>query len=75
MPWTDGSSVIVESIDLSPAGSLLATCSFYGQVRICESRYPPKFPLALILLTFREIHYHFLTAADSSSLFSFSFRL
>jgi len=46
-PWTDGSSILVYSIDLSPAGSLLATGSADGQVRICKSRYPPKFPLAL----------------------------
>jgi len=46
-PWTDGSSVLVNSIDLSPAGSLLATGSDQGQVRICRSRYPVEFSLAL----------------------------
>ena len=46
-PWTDGYFVLVYSTDFSPAGSLLATDSFDSQVRICKSRYPPGFPLAL----------------------------
>jgi len=46
-PWTDGSSVLVNSIDLSPTGSLLATGSADGLVRICRSRYPVEFSLAL----------------------------
>ena len=46
-PWTDGSSVPVISIDLSPTGSLLATGSWDRQVRICRSRYPLEFSLAL----------------------------
>jgi len=47
-PWTESSSVQpVWSIDLSPAGSLLATSSIDGQVRICKSRYPPELSLAL----------------------------
>jgi len=46
-PWTENSSVqLVWSIDLSPAGSLLAASSIDGQVRICKSRYPPEFSLA-----------------------------
>ena len=46
-PWTDGSSVLVISIDLSPAGSLLATGSYDRQVRICRSRYSLEFSLTL----------------------------
>ena len=46
-PWTDGSSVLVNSIDLSPTGSLLATGSDDGDVRICRSRYPLESSLAL----------------------------
>jgi len=46
-PWTDGSSVLVYSTDFSPAGSLFATGSYDSQVRICKSRYPPEFSLAL----------------------------
>jgi len=46
-PWTDSSSVLVNSIDLSPAGSLLATGSGDDRVRICKSRYPLEFSLAL----------------------------
>jgi len=78
--WTDGSSVLVYSTDLSPTGSLLATGSFDCQVRICKSRYPPEFSLALtcwFFVCFREIHYRFLTAVyfahKLSSPFSFSF--
>jgi len=47
-PWTDGSPVLVLSIDFSPAGNLLATGSADRQVRICESRYSPEFSLASI---------------------------
>ena len=46
-PWTDGSSVLVSSIDLSPTGSLLATGSWDCQVRICRSRYSSEFSLTL----------------------------
>ena len=46
-PWTDGSSVLVKSIDLSPTGSLLATGSWDHQVRICRSRYSLEFSLTL----------------------------
>ena len=46
-PWTDGSSVLVKSIDLSPTGSLLATGSYDDQVRICRSRYSLEFSLVL----------------------------
>ena len=48
VPWTHSSSVLVRSIDLSPAGSLLATGSFDGQARICKHRYSPEFALASI---------------------------
>ena len=41
-------SVLVRSIDLSPAGSLLATGSDDQRVRICKSRYSPQFALASI---------------------------
>ena len=47
-PWTDGSSVLVDSTDLSPAGSLLATASGDYRVRVCKSRYLPEFSLTLI---------------------------
>ena len=46
--WTDSSSVLVESIDLSSAGGLLATGSWDGRVRICKYRYSPEFALASI---------------------------
>ena len=46
-PWTDGSSILVCSIDLSPTGSLLATGSWNRQVRICRSRYSLEFSLTL----------------------------
>ena len=46
-PWTDGSSVLVNSIDLGPTGSLLATGSWDCQVRICRSRYSLEFSLTL----------------------------
>ena len=68
-PWTDGSSVLVVSIDLSPTGSLFATGSYYDQVRICRSRYSLEFSLTLtcrFFVGFREIHYRFLTAVDSA---------
>ena len=55
-PQTDSSSVLVRSVDFSPAGSLFATGSDDGQARICESRYSPESPLALIC-RFREIHH------------------
>jgi len=47
-PWTDSFSVLVNSVDLSPAGNLLATGSHDGQTRICKYRYPPEFALASI---------------------------
>ena len=47
-PWTDSSSVLVRSIDLSPAGSLLATGSWDRRVRICRSRYSLESSLASI---------------------------
>ena len=47
-PWTDISSVLVWSTDLSPAGNLLATGSADEQVRICKFRYSPESPLAFI---------------------------
>ena len=64
-PWTDSSSVLVISIDLSPAGSVLATGSGDWQARICKSRHSPEFPLALIcclVVCFRELHHCFLAA-------------
>ena len=48
VPWTHSSSVLVRSIDLSPAGSLLANSSHDNQVHICKYRYSPEFPLASI---------------------------
>ena len=80
-PWTEISSVLVYSADLSPTGGLLATCSNDYRVRICKFRYSPESPLALIQVAdsfcFREIHCHFLTAVDPvynlSFLLSFSF--
>jgi len=48
VPWTDSSPVLVYSIDLSPAGCLLATSSYDDQVRICKYRYSPEFALASI---------------------------
>ena len=68
-PWTDGSSVLVISIDLSPTGSLLATGSRDRQVHICKSRYSLESSLTLtcrFFVGFREIHRHFLTAVDSA---------
>jgi len=47
-PWTDSPPVLVDSTDLSPAGSLLATGSADRQVRICKSHYSPEFSLALV---------------------------
>ena len=46
--WTDGSFPLVRSIDLSPAGGLLATSASDGRVRVCKSRYSPEFPSASI---------------------------
>ena len=79
-PWTEISSVLVYSADLSPTGGLLATCSNDYRVRICKFRYSPESPLALIQVAdsfcFREIHCHFLTAGDpvyNLSAYSLSF--
>jgi hypothetical protein len=47
-PSVDSTSVLVISIDLSPAGSVLATGSGDWQARICKFRYSLKFALALI---------------------------
>ena len=68
-PWADICSVTVLSIDLSPTGILLATGSTDSRARICEPRYFPEFPLALICrlyVSFREIYYRFVTAVGSA---------
>ena len=55
-PQTDSFSVLVRSVDFSPAGNLLATGSDDSQARICESCHSPESLLALIC-RFREIHH------------------
>jgi len=66
-PATDSSSVPVISIDLSPAGSVLATGSGDWQARICASRLV-RYPRGSVadLCPFRELHYRLLIAVVSA---------
>lgn len=64
-PSADRASLPVISIDLSPAGSVLATGSGDWQARICESRPSPNSPpTPADRLARRELHNRSMTAAD-----------
>lgn len=64
----DRSSVPVISIDLSPAGNVLATGSGDWQARICKTFVFSKFAVDLLFGYFRELLYRVLIAIGSMAL-------